>query len=265
MTKINKLVMHGFKSFAKRTELVFGEKFNCVVGPNGSGKSNILDALCFVLGKSSAKGLRVEKSANLIYNGGKSREPASSAEVAIILDNHDKVFNDSSAEIEIKRTITKAGNSTYRINGKVHTRQQVLDLLSRSRVNPDGYNIILQGDIVHLVEMSSLERRGIVEEIAGISIYEGKKEKALRELQRVEEKLNEAEIILTERKTYLKELKKERDEAMKFKGLDEKIKRNRATLLNTKIEKKVKERDVLDKQLSQYDSSVGKVQEEINA
>ncbi|HLD05076.1 MAG TPA: chromosome segregation protein SMC [Candidatus Nanoarchaeia archaeon] len=246
-------------------DLCVAENHNFVANGIYVHNSNILDALCFVLGKSSAKGLRVEKSANLIYNGGKSREPASSAEVAIILDNHDKVFNDSSAEIEIKRTITKAGNSTYRINGKVHTRQQVLDLLSRSRVNPDGYNIILQGDIVHLVEMSSLERRGIVEEIAGISIYEGKKEKALRELQRVEEKLNEAEIILTERKTYLKELKKERDEAMKFRGLDEKIKRNRATLLDNKLQKKIKERDQLDIQLAQFDENIGKVQQEINA
>lgn len=265
MTVVTRLELKGFKSFDKKTIIPFGREMNCVLGPNGSGKSNILDALCFVLGKSSAKGLRVEKAANLIYNGGKSRESAKDAEVAIFLDNAQKVFGEEGAELEIKRTVTQAGNSTYRINGKVRTRQQVLDLLSRARVNPDGYNIILQGDIVHLVEMSSLERRGIVEEIAGISIYEGKKDKALRELQRVEEKLNEAEIILTERKTYLKELKKERDEAMKFKGLDEKIKRNRATLLNNKLEKRVKEKEALDKQLSTYDSNIGKVQEEINA
>ncbi|MBI2140527.1 AAA family ATPase [Candidatus Woesearchaeota archaeon] len=81
MTRINKLVMRGFKSFAKHTELVFGTKFNCVVGPNGSGKSNILDALCFVLGKTSAKSMRAEKSSNLIYNGGKAKTPAKEAEV----------------------------------------------------------------------------------------------------------------------------------------------------------------------------------------
>ncbi|GAG16807.1 unnamed protein product, partial [marine sediment metagenome] len=71
MTKINRIVMKGFKSFGKRTELLFGTDFNCVLGPNGSGKSNVLDALCFVLGKAGSKGLRAEKSANLIYNGGK--------------------------------------------------------------------------------------------------------------------------------------------------------------------------------------------------
>ena len=77
MTRINKLFMHGFKSFARRTELTFGDNFNCVLGPNGSGKSNILDALCFVLGRMSAKAMRVEKAANLIYNGGKTKKPRS--------------------------------------------------------------------------------------------------------------------------------------------------------------------------------------------
>jgi len=90
MTKINKLVMHGFKSFAKRTELVFGDKFNCILGPNGSGKSNVIDALCFVLGKSSAKAIRAEKSANLVYNGGKSKKPSPFAEVSIFFDNASK-------------------------------------------------------------------------------------------------------------------------------------------------------------------------------
>ena len=71
MTKINKMVLHGFKSFAKRTELLFGDQFNVVLGPNGSGKSNILDAICFVLGRLSSKSLRAEKAANLVYNGGK--------------------------------------------------------------------------------------------------------------------------------------------------------------------------------------------------
>ena len=73
MTKINRMVMKGFKSFGKKVELVFGEDFNCVLGPNGSGKSNILDSLCFVLGKGSAKGLRAENAANLVYNGGKKK------------------------------------------------------------------------------------------------------------------------------------------------------------------------------------------------
>ncbi|GAI86251.1 unnamed protein product, partial [marine sediment metagenome] len=92
MTKVNKLVMHGFKSFAKRTELIFEKDFNVVLGPNGSGKSNLIDGLCFVLGKSSTKTLRAEKSANLIYNGGKTKKPAKNAEVSIFFDNTSRIF-----------------------------------------------------------------------------------------------------------------------------------------------------------------------------
>ncbi|HLD41886.1 MAG TPA: AAA family ATPase, partial [archaeon] len=76
MTKINRLVLHGFKSFAKRTELPFSDRFNIVIGPNGSGKSNILDSLCFVLGRLSSKDLRTEKLSHLVYNGGKTKQPS---------------------------------------------------------------------------------------------------------------------------------------------------------------------------------------------
>ena len=240
MTRVVSLQSKGFKSFANDTEIAFGEKFNCILGPNGSGKSNVLDAICFVLGKSSAKGLRAEKSANLIYNGGKSKNPAKEGSVSITFSNEDKIFG-KFPELKITRTVKQNGSSTYKINDEVRTRQEVLDMLSKAKIDPDGYNIILQGDIVRLIEMSPNERRGIVEEVAGISIYEEKKTKAMRELERVQQKLSEAEIILVERKTYLRELKKERDQAAKFKELDEKIKRNKKTIVVTKLEKKNKD------------------------
>ncbi|MBR9702886.1 AAA family ATPase, partial [Candidatus Woesearchaeota archaeon] len=207
MTRVLRLEAKGFKSFAQKTEIVLGKKFNCILGPNGSGKSNVLDAICFVLGKSSAKGLRAEKSANLIYNGGKNKSPAKDGTVAIAFDNSEQEFGEGFDELIISRTVRQNGSSTYRINGVVHTRQEVVDMLAKAKIDPDGYNIILQGDIVRLVEMSPIERRGIIEEIAGISIYEEKKLKAMRELERVEQKLNDADIVLAERKTYLKELK----------------------------------------------------------
>ena len=171
------MTMHGFKSFAKKTEFVFGDHFNCVLGPNGSGKSNVLDSLCFVLGKAGAKGLRAEKSANLIYNGGKSKNPAKSGEVSIFFDNSNNIFPVDGSEVKISRIIKPSGTSTYKINDKTVTRQQVLDLLSVAKINPDGYNIILQGDIVRLVEMSPVDRRGVIEEIGGISIYEEKEQR----------------------------------------------------------------------------------------
>ncbi len=258
VTKINKLEMKGFKSFNKKTTLVFGGGYNCVLGPNGAGKSNVFDALIFVLGKSGSKGMRAEKTANLIYNGGKSKEPARQAEVAIWFDNSKDVFGTGTEEVEIRRVLGRDGSSKYYINGKQHTRQQVLELLSKARIDPDSHNIVLQGDIVGLVEMSPLERRGMIEEVAGISIYESKKEKALRELGRVEEKLNEAGIILAERKTYLKELEKEKEQALRFKELNEKIKRNKATLLALRIEEK-------KASLARNEEALSKLQERIKA
>jgi len=264
MTKIQKIQMKGFKSFANKTELLFGDKFNCILGPNGSGKSNVIDALCFVLGKSSAKEMRAEKSANLIYNGGKTKKPAKEGEVSLFFDNKSKVFPIEADSIKITRIITQSGQSKYKINDKNRTRQQIIDLLSHANINPDGYNIILQGDIVRLVEMTPLERRGIVEEIAGISIYEEKKEKALRELTKVEEKLNEAAIILTERETYLQELKKERNQAKKFKELDDNIKRNKATILSARMKEKQDKIAGLEKSIADNTKGIEKIRKEID-
>src|SRR3989344_9304162 len=134
-TKITKLIMDGFKSFGKRTELFFGDDFNVILGPNGSGKSNIIDSLCFVLGRSSSKSLRAEKSAHLIYNGGKTKQPAKTAEVSICFDNKSKVFPLPDTEIKISRIVRQDGLSRYKINGTTRTRQEVTELLSHAKVD----------------------------------------------------------------------------------------------------------------------------------
>ncbi len=246
--------MHGFKSFAKRTELLFNDDFNCVVGSNGSGKSNILDALCFVLGKSSAKALRSEKSSHLIYNGGKSKKPADKAEVSIFFDNAEREFPYELDEVKVSRFVNQHGNSKYKINDKTVTRQQVVELLSLAKIDADGHNIILQGDIVRFCEMGGEDRRMLIEEIAGISVYEDKKNKALSELTKVEERLKEAEIILAERGEYLKELKKERDEALKYTDLNTKVKVSKASYLHKQIERKSAEAERYEEKLKkQYE------------
>ncbi|MBD3260022.1 AAA family ATPase, partial [Candidatus Woesearchaeota archaeon] len=263
MTRINKLVCRGFKSFAKKTELVFGKDFNCVVGPNGSGKSNILDALTFVLGRRSSKAMRAEKAANLIYNGGKKKTPAKEAEVAIHFDNQNKTFPLDVAEVVISRLVKPGGNSIYRLNSKKCNRNDILDLLGRARIDPDGYNIILQGDIVKFVEMATTERREIIEEIAGIGSYEEKKQKSLRELERVEGRLKEADIVLTERNAYLKELKKDRDQALEYRDLNDNIMKHKATFLKLQIDKKSEIVEKQEKQLENYNERIGKTQQDI--
>jgi len=264
MTRINKIVMNGFKSFGKRTELFFDSDFNIVLGPNGSGKSNLLDALCFVLGKGSAKGLRAEKSANLIYNGGKTKKPAKKGEVSVFFDNSNNTFPTEDEHVKITRMVRKSGQSVYKINDKTRTRQQMLDLMSIAKINPDSYNIILQGDIVKFTEMPSVERRQLIEEISGISVYEEKKKKAVSELDKVDGKLNEAEIILTERGTYLKELKKDRDQALKYKEMNDRIKQNEASYLKIQIDAKESEKNEFEGKINKENGELEKINKKIS-
>ncbi|MDP3917426.1 MAG: chromosome segregation protein SMC [Nanoarchaeota archaeon] len=238
MAIIKSMHLKGFKSFAKSLDLQFGPDFNCVIGPNGSGKSNIMDGLCFVLGKLSAKSMRAEKSSNLIFNGGKKGSALKEAEVSIVFTNKEKEFPIDSEEVKITRVIKDTGNSVYKINDNVMTRQQILELLAAAKIDPDGHNIILQGDIVRFMEMRAENRRELIEDIAGISIFEDKKSKAMISLNKVESHLNDATIILKERETYLRELKKDKEQAEKYKNLEGNIKSNKATYLHTQIKEK---------------------------
>jgi len=264
MTIITRLVMHGFKSFAKRTEMIFGSNFNCVLGPNGSGKSNVLDALCFVLGRSSAKSLRAESSKNLIYNGGKLKNPSKDAEVSIFFDNAKKLFPVELPEIKVSRIVRQNGQSVYKINDKTRTRQEVLELLGYGKIDPEGYNIILQGDIVRFCEMSPIERRGLIEEISGISIYEEKKNKAINELNHVEERLREAEIVLKERDSRLRELKKDRDQALKYKDITDKLNKNKASLIDIQIKRKKTGKEAYDKRINGMQEKLDRINAEIS-
>src|SRR3989344_7627609 len=137
MTRITRISLHGFKSFAHKTQVPFDTKYNCVLGPNGSGKSNIGDALCFVLGRLSAKSMRAEKASHLIFNGGKNKKPADAGTVQIVFSNTEKTFPLDEKEVVVERTITKKSNSIYKVNGKTKTRTELLDLLSLARINPE--------------------------------------------------------------------------------------------------------------------------------
>jgi chromosome segregation protein len=258
-TRITKLVLEGFKSFGKRTELLFNNEFNIILGPNGSGKSNISEALCFVLGRSSAKSLRAERASSFIYNGGKTKQPAKQAEVSVFFDNSNWVFPVAEDEVKITRIVKQDGQSKYKINGKTRTRQELLELLSAAKIDPNGYNLVMQGDIVHFVEMSTVERRQIIEDIAGIGIYEEKKEQSLKNLAVVEEKLGHAEIIWRERDMQLRELKKDRDHALKYKTLNDQIKQNKATYSKKQLDKKQSEADKLGSKSGKFKQKLEKL------
>ncbi|MBI4116215.1 AAA family ATPase, partial [Candidatus Pacearchaeota archaeon] len=251
MVFIKKLVMHGFKSFPRKTEIPFTSQINVILGPNGSGKSNISDALCFVLGRLSIKSMRAAKASNLIFLGSKAASPAKEASVELVFENSDRTFSVDNNEVSIKRIVRKNGQSIYKINDETKTRQEVLFLLAQAGIDSNGFNIILQGEIQNFVRMHQEERRKVVEEVSGISVYETRREKSLKELEKTDERLKEVYAILRERTSYLNNLEKERQQAMRFKKLEGEVKKFRASIINFDMAKKKKESENIGSSVSE--------------
>ncbi|MEN7982147.1 MAG: chromosome segregation SMC family protein [Nanoarchaeota archaeon] len=256
---IKKLVIQGFKSFPKKTELPFTPGINVILGPNGSGKSNVSDALCFVLGRLSIKSMRAAKAKNLIFLGTKAASPSKEATVELVFDNSDKTFSIDSNEVSIKRIVRKNGQSVYKINHETKTRQEVLALLAQSGIDPNGFNIILQGEIQNFVKMQTEERRKIIEEVSGISIYESRKEKSLKELDKTENRLKEVLAILRERTAYLNNLERERQQALRFKKLEADVKKFKASIIYHDLTKKKKEKENINLEIQKKNKEIEKI------
>ncbi len=242
-------MLQGFKSFARKTEIPFENAMNVIVGPNGSGKSNITDALCFVLGRMSIKSIRAAKAANLLFAGTKNYKGVNEAFVELIFDNSDGAFSINSTEVSIKRVLRRNGLSIYKINNETKTRQELIELIAQAGIDPNGFNIVLQGNITELVKMGPDERRKILEEVAGISIYETRKVKSLAELEKAEEKLKEVSAILREKNSYLKNLEKDRQDALNYQKIEQTIKKCKATVISKTIKEREKELWAVDKLL----------------
>ncbi len=221
--------------------------------------SNVSDALCFVLGRLSIKSMRAAKAGNLIFLGTKELAAAKEASVEIVFDNSDKIFSIDKNEITIKRIVRKNGQSIYRIEGETKTRQEVLSLLAQAGIDPNGFNIILQGEIQNFVRMHNEERRKIIEEVSGISIYESRKEKSLRELEKTEERLKEILAILRERTSYLNNLERERQQALKYQKLQKDVERYKASIIYHDLMQKKKEKEKIDAEIEKKNSEISKV------
>jgi len=264
MPHITKLVMKGFKSFARETIMNLDKNMNVIVGPNGSGKSNVTDALCFVLGRLSIKSMRATKASHLIFAGNKHFKKANEAYVEIIFNNSDKIFALEEKEIKIRRIVKKSGQSVYKINNEVKTRQEVLELLGQAGIDPHGFNIVLQGEIEKFVKMPAEERRKVIEEVAGISVYEMRKHKSLKELEKTEERLKQINAVLRERTNYMRNLENEREQALRFKRLEETVKKCKASIINKNIQERQKELNELNKKIDSKRKEIEKKQDIIN-
>ncbi len=212
--------------------------------------SNIVDAITFVLGTTSARTIRAQKLQNLLFNGGKNRKPADYCEASLYLDNADKSIPNMEGEVKITRKITRSGISVYKLDGRTVTRSRILDLLSNAKLSPEGYNIIMQGDVTRIIEMSPLERKGIIDEIAGIAEFDEKKEKAARELERVEMLVRESMIVVAEKQRLVSRLKSEKETAEKYKKLSGDLRKSRASLLHLKLKDIQSRTSSLDNELN---------------
>ena len=239
MTYIKRIVMTGFKSFGEKTvSIKLAPGFTCIIGPNGAGKSNVIDALCFALGRVSKKTMRAKALKDLIFAGTKSLKPATSASVKLYFDNSNKEFPYDADEIEVSRTVKVKGGSKFALNGVASTREQILNILAQANIDPDGSNqFVLQGKIVELTHMNVVNRRKFIETLIGLEKYDSMKESTFKELEKADRDLGKFEAIFKEVTSQLKKYEKEKNDALRWKELDDKLKQLNAELIAVKIEK----------------------------
>ncbi|WP_435335395.1 chromosome segregation protein SMC [Haloarchaeobius sp. TZWWS8] len=294
---IKELVLDNFKSFGRKTRIPFYEDFTVVTGPNGSGKSNIIDAVLFALGLARTRGIRAEKLTDLIYHPGHEDDEYSGGQreaiVEVILDNSDgtleraQVVNAAGTEdvgdvdeIRIKRRVKQTEDnyySYYYLNGRSVNLSDIQDLLAQAGVTPEGYNVVMQGDVTEIINMTPFSRREIIDEIAGVAEFDAKKEDALEELETVQERIHEAELRIGEKRDRLGQLEDERQQALRYRRLrrekeryegylkaaELEEKRADRTQTEEKREKKQAELDDLHRDLDEKQGTVVRLQEDL--
>lgn len=209
---ITLLEIDNFKSFGRKTKIPLETGFTVISGPNGSGKSNILDSILFALGITSARGLRAERLTDLINTGSNKN----TAEVHVSFSDGTRITR------RIKRTANGYYSYNY-LNGRLCKQGDVLAFLANHGIKPQGYNIVMQGDVARIMEMSDFERRKIIDEIAGVSEFDLKREQSMAELEVVRWRIEREEILLHELIERQELLKVEREEALTYRRLQEQL------------------------------------------
>ena len=259
---ITEVVLDGFKSFGRTTRIPFYEDFTVITGPNGSGKSNIIDGVLFALGLARTRGIRAQKLTDLIYNPGHDGDEETAgpneAAVTVVLSNEDGTLDRAQvvsaagsenvgdvSEITIKRRVKRTEEnyySYYYLNGRSVNLSDVRDLLATAGVTPEGYNVVMQGDVTEIINMTPYQRRGILDEIAGVAEFDDKKEAAFEELDTVKDRIGEADLRIEEKTDRLDRLSDERETALEYQSYREELEEQRGYLKASELEEK---RDVL--------------------
>ncbi|MGI8953676.1 MAG: chromosome segregation SMC family protein, partial [Nocardioidaceae bacterium] len=228
---LKSLTLRGFKSFASSTSLQLEPGITCVVGPNGSGKSNVVDALAWVMGEQGAKSLRGGKMEDVIFAGTSGRPPLGRAEVVLTIDNADGALPIEYSEVTISRTMFRNGGSEYAINGSSCRLLDVQELLSDSGIGREMHVIVGQGQLDAILRATPEERRGFVEEAAGVLKHRKRKEKALRKLETTRANVQRLSDLLSEIRRQLKPLGRQAEVAKRATIIQADLRDARARLL----------------------------------
>ena len=212
---LKSITLKGFKSFASSTTLRLESGITCVVGPNGSGKSNIVDALTWVMGEQGAKSLRGGKMEDVIFAGTSGRSPLGRAEVSLTIDNTDGALPIEYTEVTISRILFRNGHSEYQINGEATRLLDIQELLSDSGIGREMHVIVGQGQLDAILMATPEERRGFIEEAAGVLKHRKRKEKALRKLDSMQTNLARVQDLTVELRRQLRPLGRQAEVAKK--------------------------------------------------
>ncbi len=217
--RLKSIKLAGFKSFVDPTTVNFPSNMAAVVGPNGCGKSNIIDAVRWVMGESSAKNLRGESMTDVIFNGSNTRKPVTQASIELIFDNSDNTLTGeyaAFAEISIRRRVTRDSQNTYFLNGVKCRRRDITDIFLGTGLGPRSYSIIEQGMISKLIEAKPEELRNFIEEAAGISKYKERRRETESRIRRTQENLARLADLREELERQLERLHRQAQAAEKY-------------------------------------------------
>lgn len=206
---LKRLEVSGFKSFAKKTSFDFNAAVVAIVGPNGSGKSNVAESIRFVLGEQSMKSMRSKRGEDLIWNGSNTVPRAGRASAAIIFDNTSRFLAVDFDEVSVERTVHRDGAHEYRLNGSVVRLKDIQELLAGANIGESGHHIISQGEADKILAASPADRREMLEDALGITMYQYKKGEALKKLDKTEENMRQVEALRREIAPHLRFLRRQ--------------------------------------------------------
>jgi len=266
--RLSKLKLAGFKSFVDPTTVHFPSDLTGVVGPNGCGKSNVIDAVRWVMGETSAKHLRGDSMADVIFNGSTARKPIAQASVELVFDNCDGAIGGQYAnynEISLRRQVSRDGQSAYFLNGGRCRRRDITDIFLGTGLGPRSYAIIEQGMISRLIEAKPEELRVFFEEAAGISKYKERRRETENRIRHTYENLGRLNDLREEIEKQLDKLKRQARTAERFKELREQERRVKAELLTLRYEKLHEESGDRRKRIQEQDTRLEAVTAELRS